>query len=132
MPYEEGQAIPPGYELNSMSRARVAWIGGAVFLLGYLPAIYAAALLGLSRVENGIEALYAPVVGPFLAIETIDAEGQGIFWLMLLGVTQTGGAVTAIVGLALPDKKQLVRMGDSSGTWTIAPTPGGLSVVGSF
>lgn len=114
MEYDESKPVPKGYRVVKKSRIAIAAIGGGIFILGYVPALYVA-LIG-SAVDSAssgrggeFDPLYIPAAGPFITIGTADAEGAGIFWLMLMGLVQTGGVATGIAGLALPDEKMLYR-----------------------
>ncbi|MFP6684618.1 MAG: hypothetical protein VB934_07890 [Polyangiaceae bacterium] len=129
--YKDGDRIPPGYRLTTRSRKNVAAIGGAVFLLGYVPSIYLATIASATSSDN-FDPLFVPAVGPFITVVTADASFAGGFWLSMLGVAQTGGLVTGIVGLFLPDKKLLRRIGSSPHAPTLSFTPGGAVVHGTF
>jgi hypothetical protein len=113
MDYEEGQPVPDGYHLQTRAR-RGLIIGGAVtFGSVYL----LSAVVGLS-LEAGDRALggtgdsywplYVPLAGPFIAIGTTNAQGGGIFTLMIDGLAQVGGAAMLVGGIAAPATK-LVR-----------------------
>ena len=129
--YKDGAPIPPGYRLITRSRKNIAAIGGAVFLLGYVPSLYVAGIASATD-SNNFDPLFAPAVGPFITIVTADASFAGGFWLSMLGIAQTGGLVTGAVGLFLPDKKLLVRIGKSPHAPTLSFTPGGAVVHGRF
>ncbi len=129
--YKDGARIPPGYRLTTRSRKNVAAIGGAVFLLGYVPAIYVAGIASATASDN-FDPLFVPAVGPFITIVTADASFAGGFWLSMLGIAQTGGLVTGAVGLFLPDKKLLLRIGSSPHAPSLSFTPGGAVVHGTF
>lgn len=138
LPYVEGRPIPPGYVLVERSHLDIAAVGGAIFLLGYLPSVYVGALVGAaeSGSSNGgddFAPLYIPVAGPFVTIETANANATGSFWLVLLGVAQAGGMITGITGLAMPDEQLLYRRDLAL---TVAPVIAqdhtGVSVVGAF
>jgi hypothetical protein len=90
----------------------MAAIGGGIFLLAYLPAFYIGAIgsaVDSAGEETGLTPLLIPVAGPFITIGTAEAEGAGIFWLMLLGLAEAGGAGVGIAGLVMPDEKVLYR-----------------------
>jgi hypothetical protein len=110
--YEEGKPVPKGYRVVKKSRIAIAAIGGGIFILGYVPALYVALIgsaVDAAGGDSGLDPLFIPAAGPFVTIGTADAEGAGIFWLMVLGVAQTGGAAMGIAGLVMPDEKLLYR-----------------------
>lgn len=134
MDYEEGQAIPPGYALTTKSRIYVAAIGGGVFLLAYIPTVYVAAFVTSAQVE-GIEPLFAPVAGPFIAIETAKPRSSLVVAAMVgSGVVQSAGVITGIVGLLLPEEKQLYRTGAPLAVAPLVAENGlsGVALSGSF
>lgn len=115
IPYAEGQPIPPGYVVVERSHMDVAAIGGALFLVGYLPAVYVGALAGAANSssadgsDDDFAPMYIPVVGPFVTIDSTQANATGTFWLVLLGAAQAAGVVAGITGLAMPDDLFLYR-----------------------
>lgn len=139
MPYAEGQPIPPGYVVVERSHMDVAAIGGALFLVGYLPAVYVGALAGaansssLDGSDDDFAPLYIPVAGPFATIESANANATGAFWLVLLGAAQTAGVVVGITGLAMPDDPFLYRRDLAlSVTPVVTAEQQGLAVSGAF
>ncbi|MCC6556369.1 MAG: hypothetical protein IT372_25700 [Polyangiaceae bacterium] len=134
LPYEEGKPTPPGYRVVNRPHTPVAIAGGALFLLAYLPSVYVAALAGAAGDGDDFSPLYIPVAGPFITIETANAETGGAFWLMLDGAAQAGGIVTGIVGLVMPDDKMLYRNGGVRVRLTPVASPGlsGVGVRGTF
>jgi hypothetical protein len=108
MDYDESKPVPKGYRIVKRPHTTLAAIGGGLFVLGYLPSLYVAAI-GSAAGEEGLEPLYIPLAGPFITIATEDASGAGIFWLMVLGLVQTGGAVMGVTGLVMPDTQLLYR-----------------------
>jgi hypothetical protein len=68
-------------------------------------ALAAATILSAGGSDGGEFApLLIPCVGPFVTIATARAEGAGTFWLVLDGLTQTGGVVMFIAGLISEEK----------------------------
>jgi hypothetical protein len=90
--WQEDEPIPPGYA--PIPRAdRGLLIGGAVtfgapalasFLVGFVGVI-------MATEEADFAPFFAPVVGPFIAVETTDAEGAIAYALVLDGVLQGAG-----------------------------------------
>lgn len=94
--YEEGDPIPPRYELKTRAD-RGLLIGGVVtFGTPYLvSAVSATFLLMNGDPENeGFGPMLIPVAGPFISIGTAPyVEGPGIFWLAADGFTQALGVI---------------------------------------
>jgi len=145
----EGAAIPPGYEPDTRVRKGLL-IGGLVtFGVAWLGSAAAASYLieeeryGDRTFQVGDDdgeeypaaaALYVPVVGPFVAIGTMDPNKRITAALVADGVVQVGGVAMALAGLVFQEKV-LVR--SNAASVTVAPTvgtrgAGGLSVSGSF
>ncbi|MEQ9323350.1 MAG: hypothetical protein RIF41_29565, partial [Polyangiaceae bacterium] len=75
LPYDEGDPIPPGYELET-KKYRGLIIGGAV-TTGVLYGISAAVgLAGLAGGQSDAGVLLVPVAGPFIAAATLPADHQ--------------------------------------------------------
>jgi hypothetical protein len=113
MEYEEGDPIPAGYHLETRTR-RGLIVGGAVtfgttYLLTVLTGLIAESV---NRATGGdgrsVAPLYIPVAGPFIALDTMNAEGAGVFVLVLDGLAQAGGVAMLFSGIAFPALK-LVR-----------------------
>ena len=111
MPYEEGRPIPPGYHEETQIRKGLVIAGAAVFGGIYiLTAIFTSVIISAEGEGEGYEALYAPLVGPWIAFGTIKDEinANGALILAASGVAQAGGVAMFIAGLAAK-KKVLVR-----------------------
>ncbi|MBL8742066.1 MAG: hypothetical protein JNK04_13255, partial [Myxococcales bacterium] len=95
--WKPGEVIPPGYEPVSGPSKRFLIsgmiVGGAPYLGSFIAA-YVSAIKGDGE-EWG--ALFAPVVGPFIAIETGEAEDVGAYMLILDGLAQATGIGLTIV-----------------------------------
>lgn len=111
LPYEEGESVPPGYQLKTRAVRSMVIAGSVTFGATYLVSLLTASTVLAADSDDGKELapLFAPVVGPFIAIGTAKAEGAGTLWLVLDGLAQTAGAVMLIYGLAA-DEKYLQRM----------------------
>lgn len=94
--YEEGDPIPPRYELKTRAN-RGLLIGGMVtFGTPYLVSFVSASILLLNDdPENeGFGPMLVPVAGPFITIGTAPhVEGPGVFWLATDGLTQALGVI---------------------------------------
>jgi hypothetical protein len=120
--YQEGQPIPPGYQLRPAVRKSMVVTGLALF--GGLWA--ASTVLGASLDSSSSRTcafgpsgpvscktddyrpMYIPLAGPFITIATAHADSSGGLALGVIGVGQVVGAGLLIAGLANPTKK-LVR-----------------------
>ena len=85
--------------------------------------------------HNGEAALYAPVVGPFIAMGS-SSTATGTLFLAMDGLGQVAGAALLAYGIVSP-KPVVVR--NDLGSLQIAPTPmilgrdgNGFGVVGKF
>ncbi len=101
--WQPGEVVPPGYEPVSGPSKRFLIsgmvVGGAPYLGSFIAA-YVAAIEG-SGEEWG--ALFAPVIGPFIAVETAGASDVGAYLLILDGLAQTTGIALTIVAFVTKD-----------------------------
>lgn len=133
--YEEDQPIPQGYHLRT--KARTGLIGGGAGLLG--GTWFVSLMVGLigdganNPGDGGWAALYVPVAGPWIAIDTLHSDGTGTPFLVLDGVAQLGGAAMIVLGAVLQEKR-LVRDDISKSTVTVTPyvSPRGFGLTGTF
>jgi len=90
--WDEGDPIPAGYEPTSRPRVGLLIAGAVVFGVAYVPS------LGIAAGDDDTEylPLAIPIVGPFVAIATTEAQDAGAFWLGVDGVTQVAGATMFI------------------------------------
>lgn len=108
--YEEGQPIPNGYRLDSRINRGLLGAGAGVF--GGL--WFLSAVVGLQGDEDtfvgdgGWAALYVPLFGPFIAIDTLRSSDAGTVLLMIDGLGQLGGATMLTLSFILKSKR-LVR-----------------------
>jgi hypothetical protein len=113
--YDWDPDVPPpaGYELDSDANGDLIAAGVVLNVTSYLLAV----LVGVagSTVEEEEEdepayeqdsttasdwsPLYIPVVGPFVAIETLDARGWGLGLLLANGIVQSAGIVSIVLGV---------------------------------
>jgi hypothetical protein len=103
LPWLPGEVVPPGYEPISGPSKRFLIsgmiVGGAPYLGSFIGA-YVAAIKGDGDAWG---ALFAPAVGPFIAIETGGAENVGAYLLILDGLAQTTGIALTIVAFVTKD-----------------------------
>jgi hypothetical protein len=129
LPYDPAMPVPPGYHIVSEPTSDFVAIGfgtaGAAYVLGLMP------LLGAQSGNDdtrGFTSLLIPVLGPFVTIRTVDAEGLGIAALILLGAAQTGGLVMGFGGFAMTGKR-LQRV-SSAPSFVLAPGAPGAGMTG--
>jgi hypothetical protein len=129
MPYR-GLPVPAGYHLESrLNRAPI--ITGSAILGGFYIISLGFAIHPESQEDS--ELLYIPIAGPFIQAAVVGGEERrecidecdgfrklAAIALVADGIVQTAGAITLIVGLALP-KQVLVRDGIAGVPLTIAP-----------
>jgi hypothetical protein len=136
LPYNEGDPIPPGYEITTRPR-RGLIIGGAVTLgTTWLLSATTASFLESYGGTNPLWPLYIPVVGPFITLGTAESEGAGTFILIIDGVAQAGGLAMLIAGFTAAETR-LERKKNESFSINVTPMPvgmqgTGLGVVGTW
>ena len=109
LPYTDGDPVPDGYVKDTRVRAGLV-IGGAVLFAvtygmtaasgGILSSAEEASIVGEEPDTEQFVPLYIPVAGPFIAIDSMEAEGAGVALLIVDGVAQTAGLAMFIAGLA--------------------------------
>jgi len=145
----EGAAIPPGYEPDTRVRKGlligglvtfgVAWLGSAAAATYFIEQDRYNERTFQVGDDSGEEypaaaPLYVPVIGPFIAIGTMDPDKRITAALVADGVVQIGGLAMALAGL-IAQEQVLVRSDTASVTVvpTVAPQgAGGVSLLGSF
>jgi hypothetical protein len=106
LPYEQGQTVPPGYQLKTRPVRSAVISGAIIFGTTYVVSLLTATTV-LSIGGDGTSQfapLFVPVVGPFIAVGTTHSSGAGTLWLVLDGLTQAAGATVLIYGLAAEEK----------------------------
>jgi hypothetical protein len=133
--YTEGQPIPPGYHLEQRARRGLVLAGsltaGVPFLVSFLTGL-SIGLSGSRRDGEATVALMAPLVGPFITIETAGAGGAGILWLMLDGVAQLAGTGMLIGGLVAKEDKLVRDYQDASLVPDVRVGPGAATATWTF
>lgn len=120
MNYEEGQAIPPGYHLETRARRGLV-IGGAVtFGVTYLLSAFVASIAMDSGGGDEFGPLLIPVAGPFVTVGTAESEGSGTFALVLDGLAQAGGVAMFVAGL-VSEEEYLLRNDAAVPRFTVTP-----------
>jgi len=131
--WNEGEMIPPGYRVATMSRTGLVIGGSVTFGTAWVPS----AILG----SFGPYQLAIPVVGPFLLASAGPAHGGGEIFIGLLvldGIQQAAGIAMFIAGLTAP-KTVLLRADIKAAKRWWLPTPmsfgkgsGGLGIMGTM
>jgi hypothetical protein len=103
----EGGPVPPGYHVATRARKGFIVAGAVTFGTLYLFSALGAAAAQDAK-DEGFTPLYAPCVGPFVAMGTADVNATGAFALAVDGVAQSAGAAMLLFGLLAPQTK-LVR-----------------------
>lgn len=98
--WDEGIPPPDGYELDSSINARMLGAGLGMFVAGYGASVITAAG---AKSRRAWTPLYIPVVGPFMAVDTLNAEAAGLGLLIADGILQAAGAVA--IGLSFVDRR---------------------------
>lgn len=105
----EGFSPPPGYEQTTRP-VRKAWVTGTAVLSGGWA--FGALTSGIFHSVSGLfspkDDAYlwgiVPLVGPFIATQTIDEPSEGFAGLMIAStVLQAGGLITLAVGVSLEE-----------------------------
>jgi len=108
LPYEEGESVPLGYQVKTRPVRALVIAGSVTFGVTYLLSLLTAATVLAANPDSSgsksLTPLFAPVVGPFITIGTVKADGAGSLWLVLDGLAQTAGAVMLIYSLAAEEK----------------------------
>ena len=126
--WKPGEAIPTGYEARSGPSKRLLISGLITFGSVYVGSSIAA-YIGVFAGTTELAPLFAPVIGPFIAVETVGAEGAGAYLLALNGLTQTAGMTLSILS-AFIDDTWLARLptgmplDDSAGAPRVRATAG--------
>ena len=113
--WEEGDPIPPGYRPDTRIRKGLV-IGGAATMGGLwlISVVVGALAVSIEEADDAVQSpgeintvtpedwypMFAPVVGPFITIATVDAAGGGLAFLLIDGIGQAGGLAMLIAGLA--------------------------------
>lgn len=130
IPWAEDRPVPEGFELREGRRWGLVVGGAATFGFAYLTGVVMAALdvrLTDQDVEEEISSgrndpLYAPLLGPFVALGTEDRSGGEAALLVAAGLVQSGGVALAMAGLLTREHwLERVRVG-------VGPTGAQLSI----
>ena len=109
--------------------------GALVFLASYGGSVIGAAAAGEEQRERGLDRLYIPVAGPWLALAKSDWDASRNLLFVVDGVFQAGGMIGMIHGVLQPSSRRVVTQ-----TSAVRVTPtvvgqsagAGLAVFGRF
>ena len=135
--WQEGQPVPYGYHPETRARKGLVIPGAVLFGVCYgLSMLIATAQSDSSYDSTRYDALWIPVIGPFVQAAKSNTSNNDDQTFILDGLAQTAGLTMLILGLAMP-RKILVR--NDLGTISFLPTPmkvgqegSGFGVVGRF
>jgi hypothetical protein len=111
---------PAGYQTVEHVNGRMIGVGIGLLSAGWLTSVFVA-IVASSRDEDepldpddadqatDYAALYIPVVGPFVALGTLDPPPSGAGLLVLDGIIQGAGVLGIVLGL-VDTRTKLVRM----------------------
>jgi hypothetical protein len=130
VPYREGSPVPAGYHLDTRIRKGFAIGGGTTFASLWLVSLaVAAAFQSDEDAADELSPLFAPLVGPFVALGTSNAEPIGAFALVVDGLGQAVGLALFVVGFTAPET---VWVRDEQARIRLTPivTPDGTAALG--
>lgn len=104
--YDDGDPVPPGYQVATRSVRGLLIPGLVIFGAPYIGSVIAAT--ATAEEEEGLLPLLIPIGGPFVTISSADTEGGGTFWLIVNGTTQTIGAALLLAGI-IAEESYLLR-----------------------
>jgi hypothetical protein len=144
-------AVPQGYRMVDTINGRLLGTGIGLLASGWLISVLVGSVGAAAAEEDRVRIndpenedfddtdpddwtpLYVPVVGPFLAMGTLDPKPSGTGLLIVDGVVQTGGALCIVLGIV--DRKYKLVRNDIAGvevTPVSGPKLSGLSASGRF
>lgn len=130
--------VPKGYRMVDSVNGRTLGIGIALLGTGWFLSIIAGGVGAAAEEDEAVDeadgvtsedwaVLYVPIVGPLVAIDTLDAKTSGVGVLIADTVLQVGGAAGIVVGI-VDRRYRLVR--EDYGFITVTPLvwPGGRGI----
>lgn len=108
--YEDGDVVPPGYDLKTRPGRGLLTGGLITFLIPYGISFLVGgvfALDGGDREQREFGPLLLPVAGPFVSLGMWDStknEEPGVFLMLANGFAQTAGAAMIVSSFFVPEK----------------------------
>ncbi len=106
--YQEGDIVPPGYEMKTRSEKGLLVGGIITFAVPYGISFLIGGLITLSGSNNDQEEfgpLLIPVIGPFITMGQWDrVNEEGAFIMLANGFAQTAGAAMLVSSILMPEK----------------------------
>ena len=131
IPYREGRQPPPGYTLETQS-IRGLWLSGIItFGAPWFMSAVGAGIL-LDEEKEDVAPLFAPVLGPFIAIGTLATDSPGTTLLMVDGLAQAAGVGLLIAGLTAERKVWVRDYFSLSAVPLVSAHGSGLSLTGEM
>jgi hypothetical protein len=130
--------VPKGYRMVDSVNGRTLGVGIALLGTGWFISIIAGGVGAAAEEDEAVDdadgvtsddwaVLYVPIVGPLVAIDTLDAKTSGVGALIADTVLQLGGAVGIVAGI-IDRKYRLVRNDYGALTLTPVAWPGGRGI----
>jgi hypothetical protein len=125
--YEEGDVVPPGYDLKTRPNRGLLSGGLVTFLVPYGISFLVGgvvALDGSDREQEEYGPLLIPVFGPFISLGMWNSVSEeGAFLMLANGFAQTAGAAMITTAILMPDK-YIERMASLPGKPQVFVGPG--------
>lgn len=100
--------VPDGYVLRSNPDTGLIFAGSTLASIGWVTSVAVGLIAAKDETDRGLDGdgveaedwtpLYVPVVGPFIAISSVDARGKGVGLLMVDGALQLAGVGLIVYG----------------------------------
>jgi len=131
--WDPDQKVPNGYRMVDTVNGKALGTGLALLGTGWIISVLVGSVGAAGEEEEGqLDAadgvtaddwtpLYIPIVGPFIAISTLDAKPSGMGLLIADGIVQVGGAIGIVVGF-VDRKYKLVRQDVDVGGVRLRPS----------
>jgi hypothetical protein len=126
------------------ANGRLIGVGIGLLAMGWVPSALIAAVGASAEdvaADGGVSAddwtpMYFPIVGPFIAMRTLDPKTSGLGLLLADGILQVGGALGVVWGIIDRRYKAVPQAQVQTGSVKVVPMAGpglhGLSAVGRF
>ncbi len=133
--------VPDGYVLRSNPDTTLIFAGSTMASIGWVTSIAVGLIAAKDETDRGLDGdgveaedwtpLYVPVVGPFIAISSVDARGKGVGLLLADGALQLAGAGLIVYG-SLAQSHRAVRTLPVAVIPTLSTQTQGILLEGAF